>query len=73
MDDISNYEKLKEDAVSFYSGIKKIFSPALKEEIVFSAEGFNFSFLKSFLDFSIAVFGAASVFGQVFGRRRNAD
>lgn len=41
MEDISNYEKLKGDAISFYSGIKKVFSPALKEDIIFSAEGFN--------------------------------
>jgi len=40
-EDISNYEKLRGDTASFYSGIKKIFSPALNEEVTFSAEGFN--------------------------------
>ena len=41
MEDFSNYEKLKENTSSFYLEIRKIFSPALNEEITFSAEGFN--------------------------------
>ena len=41
MEDISNYEKLKDDAHSFYNGIGKIFSPAFNQEIYFTAEGFN--------------------------------
>lgn len=39
--DTSNYNKLKEDAENYYSDIKRIFSPALKQEITFSSEGFN--------------------------------
>jgi len=39
--DISNYEKLKEDALSFYNSIGKVFSPAFNQEVYFTAEGFN--------------------------------
>ena len=41
MDDISNYEKLREDARTFYHNIKPIHSPALNEIVYFTAEGFN--------------------------------
>jgi hypothetical protein len=38
MENFFNYEKLKGDAQKFYSGIGKIFSPALNQEICFPAE-----------------------------------
>ncbi len=41
MEDLSNYEKLKEDAQLFYNNIGKIISPALNQTIHFNAEGFN--------------------------------
>jgi len=41
MEDLSNYEKLKEDAQSFYNHIGKAFSPACNQDIYFSSEGFN--------------------------------
>lgn len=41
MNDLSNYEKLKEDAQKFYAEIKAIQSPALNENIYFNSEGFN--------------------------------
>ncbi len=41
MEDLSNYNKLREDSLNFYNNIGKIFSPIFKEEIYFSAEGFN--------------------------------
>ncbi|MBM3257603.1 MAG: hypothetical protein FJY98_04825 [Candidatus Liptonbacteria bacterium] len=41
MEDISNYESLKESAQKFYSQIGGIFSPALNELIRFTSEGFN--------------------------------
>lgn len=41
MEDLSNYEKLKEDTQKFYGGINRVFSPALNQEIHFPAEGFN--------------------------------
>ncbi len=41
MEDISNYEKLKQDAQGFYKSIGRVFSPALSQEIHFTAEGFN--------------------------------
>lgn len=41
MEDLSNYEKLREDSQKFYNSIGKVFSPALSCEISFSAEGFN--------------------------------
>lgn len=41
MEDLSNYEKLKDDAQKFYNIAGKIFSPALNEQIYFTAEGFN--------------------------------
>ena len=41
MDDISNYEKLREDAQSFYNDIGTIFCPLFKEKVYFNSEGFN--------------------------------
>lgn len=41
MEDLSNYEKLREDAQKFYSSISGIISPAFSEYIQFNAEGFN--------------------------------
>ena len=41
MDDLSNYDKLKVDALKLYQGAKPIFSPALNEYVYFTAEGFN--------------------------------
>ncbi len=41
MDDLSNYEKLKDDAQKFYNDIRGIFSPALNNQVYFSSEGFN--------------------------------
>ncbi len=41
MEDISNYEKLREDTQKYYSSIGGIISPALNEYVQFNAEGFN--------------------------------
>src|SRR3989344_2502498 len=41
MEDISNYEKLREDAQKFYNEINGVFSPAFNQKIQFNAEGFN--------------------------------
>lgn len=41
MEDLSNYEKLKENAQRFYNAVSRVFSPALNQEIHFTAEGFN--------------------------------
>ena len=41
MEDLSNYEKLREDAQKFYSSTRPIMSPALHELVYFNAEGFN--------------------------------
>ena len=41
MEDLSNYEKLRDNAQKFYIDIKSIMSPALSEHIHFNAEGFN--------------------------------
>ena len=35
MDDISNYEKLREDAQNFYNDIGTIFCPLFKEKVYF--------------------------------------
>ena len=47
MDDLSNYQKLREDAQKFYAGIGNIFSPAFKQTVQFSSEGFNHIVFKS--------------------------
>ncbi|MCX6723615.1 MAG: hypothetical protein NT155_00380 [Candidatus Staskawiczbacteria bacterium] len=41
MEDVSNYQKLRNDAQSFYNSIGKIYSPAFNQEIYFTSEGFN--------------------------------
>lgn len=41
MEDLSNYEKLREDANNYYNAIGKLHSPAFNEEVAFNAEGFN--------------------------------
>lgn len=41
MEDLSNYEKLREDAQKFYTNTHPIKSPALGEYVYFTAEGFN--------------------------------
>jgi len=47
MEDLSNYEKLKEDAQKFYNEIGNVFSPAFKQNIQFDSEGFNHIVFKS--------------------------
>ena len=39
--DISNYEKLRQDAENYYKKVGKTFCPAFKEFVYFNAEGFN--------------------------------
>ena len=41
MEDISNYEKLREDAQKFYTSVHPIDAPAFGEYVHFTAEGFN--------------------------------
>ena len=41
MEDLSNYDKLREDAQKLYSVTRPILSPALNEYVHFTAEGFN--------------------------------
>jgi hypothetical protein len=41
MEDISNYEKLRDDAHALYAAARPVFSPAIEEAVVFTAEGFN--------------------------------
>lgn len=41
MEDLSNYEKLRADALQFYNNLRPIRSPALDETVHFTAEGFN--------------------------------
>jgi hypothetical protein len=41
MQDLSNYQNLRESAQDFYNNINSVFSLALKEKITFSAKGFN--------------------------------
>ena len=41
MEDISNYEKLRENSQKFYNEIDEVFSPAFNHKIQFNAEGFN--------------------------------
>src|SRR3989338_4529003 len=41
MDDVSNYDTLRENAQTFYNSAGRIFSPALNDQIHFTAEGFN--------------------------------
>jgi hypothetical protein len=41
MEDISNYEQLRDDARALYAATKPVLSPALGEQVYFTAEGFN--------------------------------
>jgi len=41
MEDLSNYNKLREDAQKFYGNLRPILSPALNEDVRFNSEGFN--------------------------------
>ena len=41
MEDLSNYEKLKETAQGMYNSTRPILCPALNENVYFNAEGFN--------------------------------
>jgi hypothetical protein len=41
MEDISNYEKIKEDSKRFYDQIGKVICPAFGQEVIFTSEGFN--------------------------------
>lgn len=41
MEDISNYEKIKEDSKRFYEQIGKVVCPAFSQEVFFTSEGFN--------------------------------
>lgn len=36
-----NYESYKQNALNFYSNVRKVFSPALNQNIHFTSEGFN--------------------------------
>ena len=41
MEDVSNYDKIKEDSKRFYEQIGKIVCPAFGQEVSFTSEGFN--------------------------------
>lgn len=41
MEDLSNYEKLREDAQKFYNEIGSVFSQVFNEKVHFNSEGFN--------------------------------
>jgi len=41
MEDVSHYEKLRNDSQKYYSSISHLKSPALKEFVSFKSEGFN--------------------------------
>lgn len=41
MDDLSNYEKFREDTQALYASTRPVMSPALNEQVSFTAEGFN--------------------------------
>ena len=41
MEDLSNYNKLREDTQKFYGNLRPILSPALNEYVRFNSEGFN--------------------------------
>lgn len=41
MEDLSNYEKLREDTLGFYNAVGTVFSPVFNQKIHFTAEGFN--------------------------------
>lgn len=41
MQDISNYDKIRQDAENFYKKIGKVLCPVFNELVYFNAEGFN--------------------------------
>lgn len=41
MEDLSSYDKIREDTRLFYSTIRPTYSPAFDEMVYFTAEGFN--------------------------------
>ena len=41
MEDLSNYQKLRSDALIYYNTIGTVFSPAFNTKVTFPAEGFN--------------------------------
>jgi len=41
MEDISNYQQIKETAEKFYKEIGRLFCPVFNEPVVFNSEGFN--------------------------------
>ncbi len=41
MEDISNYNKIREDALSYYRAVGAVFSPVFDGRINFNSEGFN--------------------------------
>lgn len=41
MEDLSNYDKLRDDAQALYAETKPVLSPALGERVAFTADGFN--------------------------------
>lgn len=41
MEDISNYEKLRDDTQKFYTSTRPVLFPALNEYVHFTSEGFN--------------------------------
>ncbi|MBI4120028.1 MAG: hypothetical protein HY454_01040 [Parcubacteria group bacterium] len=47
MEDLSGYEKLREDAQKFYSAIGSAISPAFNQKVYFNSEGFNHIIFKS--------------------------
>ncbi len=47
MEDLSNYEKLRDDSQSFYGQVGGVYSPIFNENIHFSSEGFNHIIFKS--------------------------
>jgi hypothetical protein len=47
MNDMLSYQKSKENGQEFYNKINMVFSPALNEKIIFSADGFNHIIFKN--------------------------
>ncbi len=47
MEELSDYQKLREDAQKFYNEIGRVFSPAFNEQVNFNSEGFNHIVFKS--------------------------
>lgn len=41
MEDLSNYQKLRNDALAYYNTIGSVFSPVFNVKVTFPAEGFN--------------------------------